>query len=192
MSKEFLAGRERALEDEFFYQVDQKLKQQLKAKIEREKNRQQLAKETGIKDEAVLNELAELDITPETLMALSLVPLVQVAWADRVIEAKERSAVLQAVEQQGHTPESACYRLLEHWLNAHPGEKVVRAWKDYVGALARTMKPERLTALRDDLLTQAREVAEAAGGILGIGAVSKKEEAVLDELKQAFSDTAAE
>ena len=43
-------------------------------------------------------------------------------------------------------------------------------------------------ALKRDLLGRARSVAEAAGGFLGFGSkVSQSEQAILDELEQAFS-----
>ena len=41
--------------------------------------------------------------------------------------------------------------------------------------------------LKSDLLGRARTVAEAAGGILGLGSkVSKSEQAMLEELAHAF------
>ena len=98
MSMEFLAVRERALENQFFYRVAQKLLQQWQEHMRAEKDCRQLATETGIKNEAVIAELVELRIAAETLLALSLVPLVQVAWADRIVEATERAAVLKAAE----------------------------------------------------------------------------------------------
>ena len=60
------------------------------------------------------------------------------------------------------------------------------AWKDYIAELKKSMPPESLHKLRDGLVNHAREVATAAGGILGIGSISKEEDAVLGELKAAF------
>jgi hypothetical protein len=187
MSKDFLAGRERALEDEFFYRVDQKLREQLRAKMQTEQDCKQLSAETGIRDETVLKELVDVGITTDTMLALSLVPLVQVAWADRIVQEKEREAILKAAAEQGRGIGSASFQMLEHWLESPPEEKVMQAWKDYVGDLCKTLDSARVAALRDDVISHAREVAEAAGGLLGLGAVSEKEQAVLEELEQAFA-----
>ena len=187
MSREFLPERERALENEFFYRVDEKLREQLREKLRAERTRAQLAAETGICDEAVLNDLVESGITTETLMALALVPLVQVAWADRVMDNREKDAILKAAASKGHEPQSPSYQLLEQWLSERPSENLMRCWKEYVKALCRTMTPEKVQALRDELLAHARDVAESAGGILSIGAISQEEQAVLDELTAAFA-----
>jgi hypothetical protein len=40
--------------------------------------------------------------------------------------------------------------------------------------------------LRDAILGCARDVAAAAGGVLGVGAISQAEERVLSELESSF------
>ena len=50
-----------------------------------------------------------------------------------------------------------------------------------------TLRESARGALKEDLLGRARAVAEAAGGLLGFGnKVSKSEQAVLDDLEEAF------
>ena len=61
------------------------------------------------------------------------------------------------------------------------------AWSDFIGALCREFSDEQTDRLRRNILGRAREVAEAAGGFLGLGPkVSKEEEAVLESLARAF------
>ncbi len=77
---------------------------------------------------------------------------------------------------------------MQGWLAVQPEGKVLAAWKDYVAALSNTLSADASTALKQDLLGRARSVAEAAGGFLGLGSkVSSAEQAMLDELEQAFS-----
>ena len=46
---------------------------------------------------------------------------------------------------------------------------------------------QRFQSAREEILCAAQKVAEASGGILGLGSkVSKSERQVLDEMKQAF------
>ncbi|NRA09926.1 MAG: hypothetical protein HRU02_17345 [Myxococcales bacterium] len=48
------------------------------------------------------------------------------------------------------------------------------------------MQADALASLKEDAIGGARTVAEAAGGILGIGSVSGSEKAVLEDLASAF------
>lgn len=187
MNSGFLAERERGLENEFFYRVDQKLRQQLREKMRAEQRVKALRDATGITDDSVIEELAGVGFSSETLLALSLVPLVRVAWADGHIDDEEKAAVLQAAESVGHAADSPSYRLLEAWLDVEPEEAVFKAWKDYVQALSGTISKQAKETLQRDLCDRARSVAEAAGGILGLHRVSHSEEVALAELERVFA-----
>ena len=101
MSHESLDDRRRALEEAFFAKQDAVLRKKLAEPAELRAKKDAYSAVSGITDEAVLDALAKLDVTPETLAALSLVPLVAVAWADGSIDAKERAAVLRAAGDTG-------------------------------------------------------------------------------------------
>jgi hypothetical protein len=188
MSEEFLGDRRKALEEEFFAKHNQQLLRQLRETTAAKAKHDALAAASGITDVAVLAQLAAVDLSSETVAALSLVPLVEVAWADGRLDDKERSALLAAAEHAGLSKDSASYQLLEEWLRQRPSPKLLAAWKAYVAALARMLDVQATQALKQDLLGRAREVAEAAGGFLGLGKrVSSAEQAVLTELEQAFA-----
>jgi hypothetical protein len=188
MSEEFLGDRRKALEEEFFAKQNQRLLQQLGATMAAKAKREALAAASGITNAAVLEQLVAADLSGETLAALSLVPLVEVAWADGNLDDKERSALLKAAEQAGLSPDSASYQLFDEWLRERPSRRLLAAWKAYVTALSSTLDAQAKQALRQDLLGRARAVAEAAGGFLGLGRrISSAEQAVLTELEQAFA-----
>jgi hypothetical protein len=140
----------------------------------------------GIKNPAVLEGLVNANISAETITALTLVPLIAVAWADGKIAPKERAAIFSATESAGIEPGSVCRQLLEAWLTDPPGPELVEAWKAYVRALSVSKSAAAIETLRDDVLGHAREIATAAGGILGVGSFSKSEKAVIDDLASAF------
>ena len=149
--------------------------------------RSALAEATGVRDEGLLARLAELGIRPETLAALTLIPLVQVAWADGVMDNKERDAILEGAVSSGISRESASYGLLEIWTVEEPSAELTRAWRDFIAALAKELTDEERHRLRDNVLTRAYDVADAAGGFLGSGPrVSAEERAVMDDLGSAF------
>ncbi|HUT13994.1 MAG TPA: hypothetical protein VMY37_02470 [Thermoguttaceae bacterium] len=181
-----LGGR-RALEEQFFHERDRELLQALREKTAAKERKQALAEASGITDEDLLGQLDKLNLGPETLAALSLVPLIAVAWADGKMDAKERQAVLAAAEQKDIQADHPGHQLLEGWLQRPPDKKLLKVWKDYVAALGETLSESARSALKQDLLGRARAVAEAAGGMLGLGSkVSKSEQAVLAELEEAL------
>ena len=79
MSDEILGDRGKALEEMFFAQESEKLRKTLQEKEEVRNKKETLSATSGITDDAVLEQLVALDIRSDTLAALSLVPLVEVA-----------------------------------------------------------------------------------------------------------------
>ena len=116
-----------------------------------------------------------------------LVPLVEVAWADGEVSPKEREAILDAAAGRGVEKGSTTCELLENWLQRQHGGELLQTWKRYVKAIARQLDADKLQAVKERVLGEARAVAEAAGGILGLGfKVSASEEKVLADLESAF------
>jgi hypothetical protein len=187
MSDDFLGDRRKALEDQFFARENERLLRSLRKKEESSSQKQALSDASGITDDAVLDRLVELDLHADTLAALSLVPLVAVAWASGRVERTEREAVLSAAGEHGLSADDDSYQLLTTWLRDRPAVDLVEAWKDYVRGLCEHLDTAARAALRDDLIGRARTVAEAAGGILGFGSVSAEERDVLQDLERAFA-----
>ncbi len=179
-------SRRRALENEFFRRVDERLAAELRAKMTEEEQRATLANVCGVKDPQVIDALIKSKINAETLAALTMVPLVRVAWADRQMDPKEKAAILKAADESRCPAGSPGHILLESWLNAPPSAALFDTWKEFVRELKQTAKPSHFEALHAGVVRNARDVARAAGGLLGFHAVSDKEEAVLAEIEQAF------
>jgi len=188
MSNEFLGDRRVALEEAFFAKQNEELRRRLRDMDQARRSKEALSAASGITDDAVLDKLAALNIGSDTLAALSLVPLVAVAWADGSIDDKERSVAFSKATEMGLGKQHIGHQLFKRWLEEPPPPALVAAWKDYIGALSASLSPDARPAFRQELLDRARAVAEAAGGILGlVRRVSPAEENVLKELEQAFS-----
>jgi hypothetical protein len=186
MSDKILDDRRRALEEAFFAKHNEALQRRLQEAGEREAKQQALAMATGISDPAALDRLAALDVGVEALAALSLVPLVAVAWADGTMGQRERAAVLSAAAA-GLDDKGPSYELLEQWLAQPPPPALLTAWEAYIGAILGTLDDTGRRALKSELLDRARAIAESAGGFLGMGRkVSPAEEAVLKRLERAL------
>jgi len=177
----------RTLEDEFFHREDQKLLQRLRELKKMEETVAVLSQASGIKNETTLKKLVELNVPPATLAAAALIPLVEVAWADGTVDEKERAAILQASEKSGSGAGAVQRSLLEEWLRKKPEPRLFKAWTVYIEGLCDDLSQAQINALKVEVLSNARAVAEASGGILGVGyKISAKEEAVLKKLEAAF------
>jgi hypothetical protein len=181
-------GYQRVLLDAIFHEQDQYVRKAFRERMEKMERRQQLTQISGIRDEALLDRLIELDITPETLAALELVPLVFVAWADGGIQAEERKVIVALAEAAGIGSQDGRYPVLEHWLKRRPGVEMLEAWKHYVEDLRRQLDSKKAEEFRHELLDRAESVARAAGGFLGFGdKMSPAERAMLAELGQSLA-----
>jgi hypothetical protein len=181
-----LDDRSRALETAFFpshaadYREAIRLREQETAAVGA------LQDASGIADAALLRRLAGLGIRAETLAALTMIPIVEVAWADGEMDERERDAVLAGAESVGIEPGSPSYGLLRIWTEDPPAPALLGAWSEFIRALHVELEDGERTRLREKLIGRARTVAEAAGGILGTDPVSPEEEKVLERLDRAF------
>ncbi len=182
MDGKVLEDRRLALENSFFHKESERLLDDLRGKAARE----ELARASGISNEAVLKSLEADGINASTVAALSLVPLVWVAWADYDMESGESSAVLKAAAMAGIADGSEAQQLITGWLANRPSEALFRHWQEYVAATTATMDDADRQRLRDEVTGRARAVAEAAGGFLGIAKISQAERDALAEIERSF------
>ncbi len=187
MGDDSLQDRKNALDDAFYREGTEAFRVQLELRRAEEDALEDLADASGIRDEEVLRRLAGLGIRADTLAALTLIPLIEVAWADGEMDAKEREAVLSGAESSGIPRESPSRGLLQIWIEDPPAPDLVDAWREFIGALCRELDDEQTENLRSNLLRRARAVAEAAGGIPAVRpSISKEERMVLESLGRAF------
>jgi len=194
MTTEFLGDRKKALEESFFARENAKLLERLKAEKDTHETREALASASGIESDEILEKLCALGVNAETWTAVSIVPLVEIAWADGKIDKAEREAVLSGAEANGVTSESPGYQLLESWLAHRPDGRLLEVWGAFIvglcaelGELCAELGEGERESLKNQILGRARSVAEATGGFLGLGSkVSSEEEVILAELAKAF------
>jgi hypothetical protein len=186
VSADSLSDRRKALEDRFFQDQESKNIAKLRGELTAKKSREELESASGIDDGPLLEALVKLDVGASDLSALALIPLVRVAWVDGTMKDGERDAILQAAANQGISNKSHSHHLLEAWLESPPKAELFEAWESYVQALLSEMDEAHGTTLKESILGLAHDVASAAGGILGIGTVSKSENEVLAAISAAF------
>jgi hypothetical protein len=179
------------LEDSFFVSQDQQLIEDLRIMRKMKETKESLAAVSGIKNDAVLDKLVSLNIRPETLASLSIVPLIEVAWADGHIDEKEKKAILSAVEKKGLLNQGDVnYDIVKQWMTHRPAPDLLTAWIHYIQGLCEQLSGEEKRSLQSEIMGNARAVAESSGGILGTGigdTISKAEKEMLAKLDAAFN-----
>jgi len=179
-----LDRRRQALEGAFFNKYNEELLAKLRAKDAAKRKKHELAAATGLHDEKVLDDLLAAGIEAQTLAALSIAPLVFMAWRDGKLEDSERAAVLRAADEQGLKADSTAHKLIDGWLARNPGPELVAAWKGYVTALHANLPPAAYAAMRKDILERTRKIMRAAGGYLGWVHSSAQEKELLKRMEE--------
>lgn len=138
-----------------------------------------LAAVTGIRDRALLVQLRELGFSRDTVVLLFLAPLAQVAWAEGAVTPREREALTARAGRAGILPGTRAFRTLTSWLDVRPSDGFFSGCLDAIRAIATRLPGEEQATIVRDLLSSSRAVAGASGGLLGFGAVSGEEKALL-------------
>ena len=174
------------LVEKYFHKQDKNLIEQLIAKFNAIKTREELSRITGIKSKWVLQKLMDLGVQPHMMMVLTLVPLLEVAWADGHISEEEREVLLKEASKTGIEVGTEAYMLLSSLLGTKPENQLFTSWNVYVEGLCNELSANQIVDLKNDVLARAKAVAEASGGILGVGKVSKSEKLALEKLEAPF------
>jgi tellurite resistance protein len=181
-----LKAHARALEDSFFAKENERILKEMRAVTVREEKKKEFREYLSIKNEELLEALLDLAVEPETLVAFTLVPLVEVAWADGEIDPKERDAIIKAAVERGVEENSPTAHLLRNWLVKRPDPQLLETWMDYIEELKGSLSGETWAEMKETVMGRARAIAEAAGGFLGVASISAAEKKMLKELEWAF------
>ena len=177
-----LAERGRSLEEEYFRTRDRELVEKMRRAAAAEATRQELRAKSGLQDPELVKELEALGFTPDTVDLLPLVPLVQIAWADRDVTDAERALVVRLARSRGIAEGSAADRQLTDWLTNRPAPDVFERATRLVRAMLAAPEQQGTVMTADELVRYCENIAEASGGIFGLNRISGDERAVLATL----------
>jgi hypothetical protein len=113
-------------------------------------------------------ELEELGLTEDSYRAILLLPLVEVAWVDGLIQPAERDAILAYGEGNALLAGGA-RDMLEGWLQTRPDHVTFARGRAILVELAHSAHPlEALDAQHiGDVVEHCQSIAESAGGLFG-------------------------
>jgi hypothetical protein len=179
--------RGRSFEERYFHTKDAELVEKLWAVFQCCRDREELKKVTGLRDEALIDRLVDLHVRGEMMTAFKLMPLVEIAWADGTLDHREAAAVEHAAARFGVTPGPAMDRLRE-WLRRGPTPELRALWVRYAEELRKTLTTAQLDEFREDLLKTARGIADCSGGVLSVFFnTSAAEKRIIDEVQAALT-----
>ncbi|MEQ1904061.1 MAG: hypothetical protein ABL888_07765 [Pirellulaceae bacterium] len=181
-----LQKRGHALEEIFFQEQNKILLEKLRKEMEGKALRETLSSVSGITDFKALEAMVAIGVNAESLVAMTMIPLVAVAWADGVVQTNEKEAILKAAASNSIDSGSAAHSLLQAWLHDRPSRELMDSWKQYIKALKSAIEPAAFLQIKNTVLSRADEIAKSAGGFLGMAAVSESEKKVLNEMQAAF------
>ena len=92
----------------------------------------------------------------------------------------------RATGEIGIEANSPAHDLLEELLAAQPAGALIDAWEAFVAALREETTAEVFAAIAGDVAERTRRVAEAAGGILGLGSIAQAEADALARVEAAL------
>jgi uncharacterized tellurite resistance protein B-like protein len=121
-----------------------------------------MGKALGSSDEELLEALGELGFSGETAVIFDLLPLVHVSWADGKVQRGERAAIFSILEERKIGEEHPAFVMMESLLEEQPSE----AFMDTTLALLQRLGASGKST---DVVDMCVRVAEASGGLLGIG-----------------------
>ncbi len=156
-------------EDEYFWRREKELLEKLKAREREEAARRGLAEAVGIDDHEIIQVLREMGFERDSVVLLSLIPLLDVAWADGGVSAEERSGILELAHQRGVREGEPAHQKLQGWLDRRPDPKLFERALVIIRDLMSYQSSDRQDRTGHGLVEACEKIASASGGILGLG-----------------------
>ena len=174
--------------DSMFVAKNEELMEKLREQIKHDEQLEELSKAIGIEDKALVQSLMDLGITAHSMAALTMYPMVCVAYADGVLNLEERDLIMKMASEWNMKPGDPGFEVLNHWLTDGPTEGGFEVWKKYIQAVTTQMTPQQIADLKISIMNRSNAVATAVGDVLGRfgNRTNKAEEARLAEIEAAF------
>lgn len=187
--KDAFKERGRALEEDYFRRKEQELIAKMREKAASDAARDAISERTGVADAQLLQDLHELGYTADTVSLLHVVPLVQMAWAEGGMSMRERDLIIEAARARGIETGSPADQMLAGWLAKRPSDELFSTTLRAIAAMLASRPDAERDASEKDLVAYLSSIASASGGVLGWGAVSAEERAVLERVTRELEKT---
>ena len=178
-------------EDDHFRKRDLELIEKMRSCAEREAERRHIAEAIGVFDDTVLDQVQELRFTRQTVKLWYLLPPLYVAWIDGSVVTKlEEECLLDLARSLGIEEGTPSYKQLSDWLQHRPSNQFFRKALGTMKNMLKGLPFEERQNHEHTVISRCTKVAEASGGILGLGSkVSNPEWEILREITRQLALT---
>jgi hypothetical protein len=98
--------------------------------------------------------------SPQSLLAISLAPLIEIAWAGGGVVEHQQVAILEWARDQGLEPAHPAWRSLMQWMNVDPRPHLFASWREhYVNRLSRILAWQARQAWMRNVLDRVEAIA---------------------------------
>ncbi len=169
-----------------FAQAELASLQSLQNTLQRQQELMDLQQATDIDDAELLERLHAAGFRAQNVKALAWLPIALAAWASHGVSNDEVHAARLVNLYALFTGNAQSTELFQSWLKEKPSEKLVKLWEETTRRqLARAESSWRLQT-GQAILYMARKVAQASGGLFGMGQISVAEQRVLDRIRAVY------
>jgi len=174
--------------DSMFAAENEELLAKMREQIKHDEELAELSKAIGIDDEKLVQSLMDMGITAHSMAALTMYPMVCVAYADGVLNIEERDLIMKMAGEWNMKPGDAGFEVLNHWLVDGPSKDGFAVWKKYIQTVITQMTPQQIADLKVSIMSRSNAVATAVGDVLGRfgNRTNKAEDALLAEIESVF------
>jgi hypothetical protein len=183
-----MSKRSRASEDEYFARRDRELLETERRKAADAAELRRLGEALGVSDDDLLARLRDAGFGPSHVAVVSVLPALEIAWSDGAVGTAEGELLKEQLRSHsdGQQPSAEAIAKLDDFLVTRPPDHLFeRARRAAQIAMSRASEDDR-RKFATRLMAEAKAVAEASGGLLGLRSVSTPERRALDALAAAL------
>jgi len=182
------AKRRRASEDEYFARKDRELIETERRKAADAAELHRLGAALGVSDEELLTKLRAAGFGPSHVALVPVLPALEIAWSDGAVGKAEGELLRETLRRysDGQQPSPEASAKLEDFLLSRPPDHLFEQARRAAQIAVDRADEGKRRELTTRMMAEARAVAEAGGGLLGLGTVSTPERRALDALAAAL------
>lgn len=143
--------------------------------------------ELGVRSNSLINELVGAGFDRDSVRAVFLIPMIEMAWADGNVQIEEKAEVLRILSGFGIRHGSSAHHLIKKWLIDRPTDQQFQIAQRLALPLISELKASK-TFRVEWIQEAARRVANASGSsfsLLGLDEkISQEEASLLNRLRE--------
>jgi hypothetical protein len=175
-------------EDEYFARRDRELIETARRKAADAAELRRLGEALGLSDDELLDKLRAAGFGPSHVALVPVLPALEIAWSDGAVGKAEGELLKEQLRRHsaGQQPSAEAIAKLDDFLQTRPPDHVFDGARRAAQIAVSNAGEGERRELTTRIMAEARAVAEAGGGLLGLGTVSTPERRALDALAAAL------